>query len=365
MLTSDPAFRPPWCPNDACAHHGRPDGFRYRRAGTFTRKAAPHRIRRFECVACGRWFSTQTFDVTYWKKRPDIQRAVYESLVACSAFRQTGRALRVAGSTVERHAARLGRHCLLYQAEHGPRVAPREPLVLDGLHAFESGKYWPFELNVLVGQESDFFYAVTEAELRRSGSMTAGQKRRRSEFEGRHGRAEPSATRSAVEALIRLVAPAGEALVVHSDEHAAYPRAFRRVSNAIEHHAVTSRRNRNRNNPLFSVDLLDMLLRHCGSNTKRSSIAFSKRRQGAIERAAVTQVWRNFQKRRSERRGDSPTPAQVLGLAGRPLLTEEILSRRLFPSLVKLPEPLRGYYAREVQTRCIPNGTRHALKYAA
>jgi hypothetical protein len=43
---------------------------------------------------------------------------------------------------------------------------------------------------------------------------------------------------------------------------------------------------------------------------------------------------------------------------------DELLHRRLFPSLVKLPEPLDDYYWRRVRTRQIPNGTAHALKYA-
>ena len=364
MRTHDPGFKPPWCPWAGCRLYGKSEGFRCRSAGTHSRKALPQTIRRFQCLTCRRTFSTQTFDTTYWLKRPDLQQPIYESLVSCSAFRQTGRALRVAGSTVQRQASRLGRHCLLYQAAHGAKGRPSEPLVLDGLLSFESSKYWPFELNVLVGQQSDYFYGFTEAELRRSGRMTTGQKRRRAKLEEDLGRPDPKATRSSVEALFGIVAPGGGDLVVHSDEHKTYPRAFQRLPHRIEHHAVSSRRNRNRANPLFVVDLLDLLLRHGGSNHKRGTIAFSKRRQGAVERAAVTQVWRNFQKRRSERRGDSPTPAQSLGLTDRPLQTEEILLRRLFPSLVQLPQALESYYYRRIVTRCIPKGTRHALRFA-
>ncbi len=194
--------------------------------------------------------------------------------------------------------------------------------------------------------------------------MTAGQKKRSALLEAQPGKADPQATRRSVEQLVCLVAPAGEDLVVHSDEHRACPRAFRRLPHRIEHHAVSSRRDRNRNNPLFAVDLFDRLVRHCGSNHERATIPFSRRRQGTIERAAVTQLWRNFQQRRSERRSDSIAPAQALRLTSRRVTTREILSRRLFPTLVPLPEPLRASCFRGIETRCIPRCTRHALRYA-
>ena len=40
-------------------------------------------------------------------------------------------------------------------------------------------------------------------------------------------------------------------------------------------------------NPLFPVNLSDLLIRHTGGNHKRETIAFSKRRQGALYRIAV------------------------------------------------------------------------------
>jgi len=117
-------------------------------------------------------------------------------------------------------------------------------------------------------------------------------------------------------------------------------------------------------NALFPVNLLDLLIRHGSANHKRETIAFSKRRQSAIERLAVLQVWRNFIKPFSERRRDSLTPAERLGLCERRLTAAEVLRQRLLPSLVRLPERLERYYRREVPTRRIPNGIRHRLRYA-
>ena len=55
----------------------------------------------------------------------------------------------------------------------------------------------------------------------------------------------------------------------------------------------------------------------------------------------------------------------TLGLAESPRTAADVLIRRLFPTLVPLPEPLSAWYWRKVPTRQIPHGTRHALKRAA
>ncbi|MBD3162233.1 MAG: hypothetical protein GF328_09010 [Candidatus Latescibacteria bacterium] len=126
---------------------------------------------------------------------------------------------------------------------------------------------------------------------------------------------------------------------------------------------ISSRRARTPGNPLFPVNLLDLLVRHSGSNHTRETIAFSKRRQAAAERLAIFQVWRNYMKSLSERKQDA-TPAQRLSLREGKLTVKELLGGRLFPARVRLPERLMRYYRREVKTRQVANGRRHALRYA-
>ena len=132
---------------------------------------------------------------------------------------------------------------------------------------------------------------------------------------------------------------------------------------AIRHRVTSSRAARTTGNPLFPVNRMDLLLRHGGANHKRETIAFSKRRQSAMERVAVFAVWVNFQKSRSEKRRDA-TPAQGLGLVDHRLSTREILSRRFFPTRIPLPEPWQRYYGGHVPTRArrcaVPRGRRYA-----
>jgi hypothetical protein len=131
----------------------------------------------------------------------------------------------------------------------------------------------------------------------------------------------------------------------------------------IEHRTVSSRAARTPQNPLFAVNLLDLLIRHSGANHKRETIAFSKRRASAAERMAVLLVWRNWMKSISERHPGT-TPAMRLGLLSRPLSADDILVRRHFPSRIPLPKRWQPYYWRTTPTRALRRITIHNKRYA-
>jgi transposase-like protein len=354
---------PPFCPNPRCDSRATAQPWRFKKKGYFLRDRPPRRVQRYLCQHCGRNFSSQTFSTTYWLRRGDLLAPLFMRIVACSGLRQIAREMRVAHSTLQRLSERLGRHCLLFHETGRPREVPREPLVLDGFRSFERGQYWPMDLNLLVGA-SHFLYGFNDAELRRSGTMRPAQREKRARLEARYGRPDPQATRKQVEELLARIVPAGQAAVVRSDEHRAYPRAMKRLGDRVWHHeATSSKAARTTQNPLFPVNLADLLLRHSSANHKRETIAFSKRRQGALYRLAIFTVWRNYMKSRSERRRDAP-PAQALGLIERPLRVAEILSQRLFPDRASLSGWLSRCYFARIATRAIPNGRVHRAKYA-
>lgn len=356
---------PPFCPNPRCPFHENSTGWRYRRSGAHLRRTPPHRVQRYRCSQCGRSFSSQTFAATYWLKRPDLPRRLFFRLISCSGFRQIARDLGVSPTTVLRHSARLGRHCLLFHERLRPRTAPAEPLAVDGFESFEHSQYTPVHFHTAVGTRSHFFYAFTDSELRRKGRMTERQKARRSELEARLGRPDPRSIERDMAELLALVVPPGpHPIRLRSDDHPAYRRALRRLPDRHFAHEVTSSRAaRTRANPLFAVNLLDLLIRHGSANHKRETIAFSKRRQSAAERLAVLLVWRNYLKPVSERRRDG-SPAQRLGLVEGMLTLADVLARRLFPSRIRLPPRLERYYRRLVPTRRFPRHHVHDLRYA-
>jgi len=364
MSHSNSPFQPLFCPNRDCESHQ--DGLqpRFTRAGSYRRLTAPHRVQRFRCRRCGVYFSRQSFRLCYWLKRPDLLELVYRRLLACSSMRQVARDLGVAHSTVARHCARLGRQSLLFHEQHRPRGRPAETLVLDGLRSFEHSQYHPCDLNLIVGADSRYLYAVNEAELRRSGTMRPEQKRKRARLEQLHGRPDPRATEKAVAELLAEVVPPGERASLLSDEHRAYPRALRRLPDRrFVHATVSSKRPRTPDNPLDPVNDADRFIRHSQANHKRETIAFSKRRQSAIERLWCLLAFKNYVKGVNEAR-KTATPAQRLRLLPRALEVGELLERRLFPERVGLSSMQRRMYERRVSTRVLASERRHELRYA-
>ena len=358
------SWSPPFCPNPACDSHAHSGTWRFKKSGFYARLHGPRRVQRYACRSCGRNFSSQTFSTTYWLKSARLLAPLFHRLLGCSALRQIAREFGHAHSTVQRQSERLGRHCLLALEALGPRGAPSEPLVLDGFRTFEHSQYWPYDLNLLVGA-SHYVYGFSDAELRRSGTMRPAQVGKRAALEAVCGRPDPQATRHAVEELVGRVVPIGTEVEITTDAHAAYPQAFARLpGRRIVHRTRSSKEPRTPSNPLFPANLADLLLRHTSANHKRETIAFSKRRQGAVYRVAVWAVWRNFMKSRSENRRDAP-PAVVLGLRATRLTTRELLAVRRFPWRHALaPWVERAYHGR-IPTRAVARCRAHALRYAA
>jgi hypothetical protein len=269
----------------------------------------------------------------------------------------------VAPSTVQRHVERLGRHCLLLHERLRPRKAPRETLVLDGFRALESGRYWPFDLNLVVGR-SHFVYGISDAELRRSGRMTAHQLRRRAELEARYGRPDPRATRRSVGELLERTVPEGSSVELRTDEHPAYRGALNGLhGRAVVHRTTSSRAPRTPRSALYPANLADLLLRHCGANHKRQTIALSKRRQGALYRAMIWLVWRNYVQWSCERRRSAP-PGVGIGAIPRRLVAGEVIAERLFPWRHELRGWVRRVYFARIPTRCLKRIRTHQLRYA-
>ncbi len=364
MVEPGDDFQPPHCPNPGCIFHRDSRGWRFKRDGYHRRRFDGRRIRRFRCSRCRRSFSTQTFSVTYWLKRPDLLVPLLHGSLSCSCLRQMARAHRLSPSTVQLQLERLGRHAILFHEHRRPHATPNEPLVVDGFETFELSQYWITHLNTVVGAESHFVYACTVSELRRKGAMTPRQKRRRARLEQHYGRPPPRSIQHGVAQALALVVPPGGEAVVRSDEHRQYPPALVQLSDRCFHHQVTaSKAPRTPQNPLFAVNLLHGLVRHNGSNHKRETIAFSKRNQAIVWREAIHRVFRNYVKHCSERRRDG-TPAQRLGLCDAPLRWEQILARRIFPTRTPLTEPLDLQYAGRIPTRQLPRARAHTLRYA-
>ena len=99
------------------------------------------------------------------------------------ANRQIARDLGVCPDSVDRHVARLARHCALFHIRMTKDARPVQEIAVDGFESFEQSQYFPIHHHVAVEKETDFFVYFTDSPLRRKGRMTEAQKRRRLELE--------------------------------------------------------------------------------------------------------------------------------------------------------------------------------------
>ncbi|MBK6900092.1 MAG: IS1 family transposase [bacterium] len=365
MHTNDSDFVPPHCPNPNCQHHRRlSPGWRFKRIGYYRRQLNPTRIQRFLCLHCRRSFSTQTFATNYWLKRPDILPQLLTKTTGCMANRQIARDLHVAPSTIDRQLGRLGRHCLLFHALQMQTAKPASRFAIDGFVYFEHSQYYPFHHHLAIEPDTDFMVYFTDSEMRRSGTMTKAQKRKRQRLEKIHGRPDPRAVFKDVRHLLEVVTGGQPRVTVLSDDHQAYPKALQTLPCESTHLVTSSKERRDAGNPLFPINLADLLIRHSSANHKRETIAWSKRRQRSAERLAVFLVWRNYMKGRREKERGSPTPAQARGMMEHRVSMHELLSRRLFVNRIGLPARWVEYYWGRVSTRVLARQRQHELSYA-
>ncbi len=365
MHSTISSFVPPHCPRSRCRYHWNASGWRWTRHGSYARQASPQEIPRFRCCHCGATFSSQTFHTTYYLKRPELQLPLLYRIDAGSGYRQMARELRCSHTTLVHQAARLGRHALSFLSEYRPAGPVNEPLVVDGFESFAFSQYHPLHLNLAIGAVSGFLYGFTHAPLRRKGTMRAEQRMHRDVLEETFGRPDPKAIEKGMAEAIHIAAPAPQMLEVRSDGHPAYERAFRRLSGyAVRHRITPSTDPRTPANELFFANRRDMMLRHNGANHRRETIAFSKRDQGVVERAAIHFMLANYWAPSSVNH-DRSTPAMKLDVFTTPLRPEELVGKRYFVTRSRMPEEWRRYYFGMVDTAEIPNPKRHALKLAA
>lgn len=364
MGTGSTGWVPPHCPNPNCTYFNTlTPRWPFRKYGFYVRQRSPRRIQRFTCGACKRHFSSQTFSGDYWLKRPELPERIASMVVGCMGNRQMARALGCAHSTVGLQIARLARSGLLFQASELDRLKCRTEIVVDGFESFEWSQYFPMHHHVAVDVESGYFLFHTDSELRRKGRMTAHQKARRAVLEAELGRPSPKAVERGMRELLEEITRNRTAMTIRSDDHRAYPRAMASLDTEVTHRITSSKERRDSHNPLWEVNLLDLMIRHSTACHKRETIAWAKRRQASIEKLLIFQVWRNYVKRRWEK-GPRATSAMEIGLAKRPMTLRELFRPRRFFGRVPVPVRWQAYYRRDVVTRALRVNRGHDLTYA-
>ena len=248
----------------------------------------------------------------------------------------------------------------------------REPFVLDHFETFEFTQDYPFGVATPVGAESWFVYGLDPVPHARTGKRTPAQRARiaRRPVRPRRG-GYVGSTRRMLDLLEKLP-PSESPLVLRGDGHPAYRRAValhpdrNRIAFQVFPNpkrgpkgSPTSPEAIARDQAIFPVDNLHKLLKHTGKHFAKETIAFARRLNAAMERLFLTAVWRNFVKRRSERKPRRETPASRLGLTDTPWSWKKILYRRLFFERQPMPDLWQELYRRLWETPVLDSNAVH------
>jgi hypothetical protein len=264
---------PPFCPNRACKHHIIPQSAAWWQPAGEYYTAAFGTVLRYRCLSCRKGFSVQTFRLDYYAKKVVDYGAIHHAHSESMSLRGMSRHFLLSCGTVQNRLDRLGRQLL---GMHGilrlclPRT---EDVCIDGFQSFDLSQYHPNNYTISMTRSTRFALGCTHASLRRAGRMTDKQRERRAQIDTVHRYEKKAIERSFRQLLDQLNREyrhnGRQTLVIISDEHKAYARAFHkhqlftRQSPEFRsvHHTVNSKLPRTFANPLFASNYIDREIR--------------------------------------------------------------------------------------------------------
>ena len=336
-------FHPPFCPNKECNKHSlraRSSAW-YVKNGSYTNKLSG-RIQRFRCRHCGTNFSSQTFSIDIFVKKKLPYWRILSHVVTSSGIRDMARLLKVSPNTINNRIGRMARQAIAVHSSLTSDISLNEDLVADGFESFVCSQYFPNNINLLAGKESQFWFTSDYSQLRRKGQMTAWQKRKNRDLQEKFSGHRRSIYRS-FQDLVRLSLDLQEksrysTVRLFTDEHPQYAKVFHDLSSderrRIEHLRISSKLPRTVRNDLFSVNYLDREIRKDNSDHTRETVQFARNASNCMERLAIYRLYHNYIKpyRIGTKEGSRITHAEQAGIDRQRITLEmrTIFTRRRF-----------------------------------
>lgn len=287
--------------------------------------AAFGEVPRYQCLWCGKTFSDQTFKVDYYVKHPVDYIPLIKALVSTSGQGNMSRFSGLRYELIQNRYERLARFFLALHAALRTHIEHEEDFVLDGFESFAVSQYFPNNINIIVGADSELIYQMGFAQLRRKGAMSDEQKARRKELEESLGKAPPKAVEDSVTRIVEdiclwLREKRFGPKRLRTDEHKAYVRSLKRVAEAqvlLCHEQYSSEAPRTVGSPLFPVNYVDRQFRKDQINHVRETVQFARCPAAMMNRLTIYQGYHNYlmpRRVRAQRKGNWRTRGEALGI---------------------------------------------------
>jgi len=351
-----------FCPNPECIY-SKQLSFRekwYRKHGYHPSKAFGN-VQRYICLHCGKTFSDQTFLLNYYLKIKTDFRKLMNQFNSSNSSCFIARENKMSFESVRIRRDRLARNALFLQSKALEGIEINEPLAADGFESYTRSKYYPVNINILMGTRTDFLYYFTESHSRRKGKTTEAQKRRM-EYEYEDKSFAGCTLTPQFRTLMSFLKfrCKNNKCILNTDEHKTYATVLKRLAGSegfpeVEHIQTSSGKPRTGSNPNRSVNYMDMLYRKDIPNHRRKTTCFAKNDRNMLSRMAVYMVSHNFYKPRrvtDKARQTKEKHYSELGIDERKLSFWKNLFReyRFFGSKVKLPEYFSKVWRRISET---------------
>ena len=308
---------PPFCPNPDCTHHRHHERSRTekQRIGTwFWRKGLRHSacagsFQRFQCITCKRFFSERTFSIDYRVHQIVSYRDLVKDVSSRVSLAATHRNRGISPAVRRNRIARLARNCIALHAACASHLKTPEDLIADGFVSFEVSQYYPSNLHILIGANSEYLFSLDHVTIRRTGRMSDRQREKQARLEEIY-RPEPGGIISSfsrtLHCLARLVSQwdPHKQVFLTTDNKKEYPQALGRCDSVHRLMAdkrliwthISSDHHRGPGGPMFAMDNFDRELRKDIAAYVRETVTFRRNVQNAMESVQVYRMYHNFLK---------------------------------------------------------------------
>lgn len=140
----------PTCPNEACEHNTDPPAGFYRKKGYRRPPSRPtQKIPRYQCKACGAYFSATRAKGTHGQRRPDLNQQIFKLAVSGVSMRRMEVLLGCGKLTVARKISHLAEQA---RAHHLARMKELQTtcVMVDELETFMHSRYKQLSVPVVV-----------------------------------------------------------------------------------------------------------------------------------------------------------------------------------------------------------------------
>lgn len=298
----------PFCPNPRCRWHKEAPGGEWAKAKGFYVTKAFGRIQRFQCKACQKTFSSQTFSLSYYVKRPIPLDDVVGRVTNGESLRAISRNLSVSVRLVTNRIDRLARQAIGLHAKALPSMVNADDICIDGFVSFDGSQYFPSEIPIAITAHSQFVLDFSHASRRRSGSMTSAQKERAGLVYARCPLERGAIARSfreTLESALALQPPRPRRpFVLITDEKPEYQRVLHRLAafrnqteeSRLVHWTIWSKLPRTIHNPLFSSNYIDREMRKDMAHHHRETVCFNRNVANGMMRLSLYLLVHNYLK---------------------------------------------------------------------